>query len=269
MRMLMVVVALWVGCETASAQKWLDKLQKGLDKASAGMETVTNKIESATDKVNSTLGLSDGEEDEVVANPDSLKESLLTTMTFEVKKVIETDDAGKKLLNEDGTERVRYLLIDQDGKVCDATTAQKLVAQRKSQYEKIIAKAAGSAAAGAALGLAGSLLSGGSKKDALKAAGAGAIAGTAFGVAWSEDEMTNIDALNQSLSNYKATIAAYQKTFTDEGALVDASVDLSNVDGIDFSNVASTTMPSAQIEQELAASKVLGDSLEDIDISSL
>jgi hypothetical protein len=271
MRVIMVVVALWIGCEAANAQKWLNKMQKGLDKASSKVEKVANKVESATNQVNEVLGVSDGtqEEGQTVANQDSVKNSLLTPMTFDVKKVIETDDEGNKLLNEDGTERVRYLLIDQDGKICDATTAQKLVSKRMSQYGKIVGKTVGGAATGAAVGAIGSLIAGKSKKKVLKAAGIGALAGTALGVAWSSKEMSNISTLNKSLGNYKNTIAAYQKTFTDEGALVDATVDLSNVDGINFSNVESTTMPSSQIEKELAESKVIGDSLEDIDINTI
>lgn len=256
MRVTMVIVALWIGCEAASAQKWLNKLQSGLDKATAATDKVMNKVDEVTESVADGSML-----DDMAINADSLKTELLSTMTFDVKKVTETDDEGNILQNEDGTERVRYLLIDQDGKVCDATTAQKLISKRLKEYGKILGKTAGAAALGAASGF----LSGGGTKGIIE----GAAAGTVAGLAMSIDDMKNIRSLNKSIKNYKNTIAAYQKTFTDEGALIDAAVDLSNVDGINFSNVESTTMPSSQIEKELAESKVLGDSLDDIDISTI
>ncbi len=255
---MMLIVALMFCTENSNAQL-LKKIGSGLKKAAT--EVANAAVSGATESETTESETTETTTEESTVNADSLKSVLLSTMTFEVKKVIETDDNGKTLLNEDGTERVRYLLIDQDGKVCDATTAKKLVHQRLGQYGKIL----GNLGKGALTGGAATLLGGGSLKDVAVGAAAGAVAG----IALSTEEMSNIKKLNKSIKNYKKTIEAYQKTFTDEGVPVDASIDLSNIDGVNFSKVETTTMPSSQIEKELAESKVSGESLDDIDFDKL
>lgn len=62
-------------------------------------------------------------------------------------------------------------------------------------------------------------------------------------------------------------IRAYRKTYTEKGELIDAQVDLSNVDGVNFNELPTITKPSAEYEKEImaaaAADQATGDINED------
>ena len=48
-------------------------------------------------------------------------------------------------------------------------------------------------------------------------------------------------------------LEAYQKTFTTEGTPIDANVDLSNVDGFDFTEGESVSQSAESLKAELAS----------------
>ena len=155
-------MTLVVGLATTgvSAQGFLKKLQKAADK----VESVTKTVETVT-------GTANGEEQ---AN-DSISPSdfLATAPLYQVKKVVETDEVGTVIANEDGTPIYKYLLIDKDGKVCDRKTAKKHLNSALKSGSSILLKVGGGAAGGALIGKK----AGGGKKGAWIGAGVGAAAG--------------------------------------------------------------------------------------------
>lgn len=64
-------------------------------------------------------------------------------------------------------------------------------------------------------------------------------------------------------------LKAYETTFTEEGTPIDASVDLTNVDGINFTECEEITCDANKLKQELMQSKEAGESLEEIDFDAL
>ena len=103
---------------------------------------------------------------------------------------------------------------------------------------------------------------GGSKKGAWIGAGVGAAAGVLA-------SMNDIKAVKEQvklMKECKKVLSAYQNTFTEEGLPMDASVDLSNVDGINFSECEEITKSAADVRAELLASQEEGESLEDVEI---
>ena len=112
----------------------------------------------------------------------------------------------------------------------------------------------------AAMGALGGLM----QKDK-KAAIAGAATGAAVGLLASADEMKQIKELNKSLKAYKKQLEVYQKTFTEEGTPIDASINLADVEGIDFTEAEEVTKSTADVKAELAESIAASESLEDID----
>lgn len=68
------------------------------------------------------------------------------------KKVIETDSLGNTIINEDGTTRYKYLLIDKNGNVCAANTAKKHLNSALKSGAFILLKVGGGATAGGLLG---------------------------------------------------------------------------------------------------------------------
>lgn len=256
---LALAAVLALATSNVQAQGFFKKLEKGLNKATKAIDNGTKEL----DKVTTNLaGNANAEQDNTQASSDSAKiskEDLIDNAPhYTVKKVYETAENGDTLRNDDGTIRAHYLVFDKDDKVCDANTAQKMINSRLKAYGAIIAKVGG----GAALGVAAGLLS----KDK-KAALTGGLTGALAGLALSSGDMKKIKELNKSLKAYKATLAAYQKTFTEEGLPIDATVDLSNVDGIDFTKADELTKEAAEVKAELAASKAAGESLEDLDIA--
>lgn len=185
---------------------------------------------------------------------DEKKDTLSRDMllgTYSVKKVIETDENGNQLLNDDGTVKYYYLVIDNNGNVCDATTAQAMVKFRNKAYRKIILNVALGGGLGAYEG-----------KGKLE----GILAGTLTGVLTSVEDIATIFTLNKQLKTLKKTLVAYKKTFTDEGLPIDPSVDLSDVDGIDFTKSEELTKTAADVKAELAASIEDAPDLDSLEI---
>lgn len=241
-----VVVTLVVGLATTSVsgQGFLKKLQKAADK----VESVTKTVETATGSVA-------GDEQA----PDSISPSdfLTTAPLYQVKKVIETDEAGAVITNEDGTTKYKYLLIDKDGKVCDRKTAKKHLNSALKSGSLILLKVGGGAAGGALLGKKA-----GGKKGALIGAGVGAAAGLLA----SSGDIKKVKEQMKLMKACKKVLKEYENTFTEEGTPIDASIDLTNVNGINFAECEEITKSAADVRNEFAASKTEGESLEDIEL---
>lgn len=178
---------------------------------------------------------------------------LASSPSYSVKKVFELDENGEQLKNSDGTDVYKYLVIDKEGKVTDLKTAKKhLYAARKAGL-LILAKVGGGAAAGGAIGKG--LL--GSKKGALIGAGIGA----AVGLAASGKDIKKIKAEMKLYKDYKKLLEAYQKTFSEEGMPLQADVDLSDVDGINFNDCETISKPSSLVAQEIKESQQEGENM--------
>ncbi|WP_417008837.1 hypothetical protein [Bacteroides congonensis] len=241
-----VVVTLVVGLATTSVsgQGFLKKLQKAADK----VESVTKTVETATGSVAG---------DEQASDSISPSDFLTTAPLYQVKKVIETDEAGAVITNEDGTTKYKYLLIDKDGKVCDRKTAKKHLNSALKSGSFILLKVGGGAAGGALLGKKA-----GGKKGALIGAGVGAAAGLLA----SSGDIKKVKEQMKLMKACKKVLKEYENTFTEEGTPIDASIDLTNVNGINFAECEEITKSAADVRNEFAASKTEGESLEDIEL---
>lgn len=223
------------GAQDVPAQGFLNKLTKGLDKVSK----TADKVGDAADVMDKATAAA-GNDSAAVK-----KAKLLNAPQYKVNKIIQTDANGNPMLNEDGTTRYTYLVTDNEGKVCDATVAKNMVNSRLKAYGNILAKVGTGALAGAAKGLLS-----GKKKDAI----IGGVVGGAAGLALSANDIKTIKGLNKSLKELKNTLEVYQTNFTEEGLPKDASIDLSNVEGIDFTKCEELTKSAADVKAELEAS---------------
>ena len=252
---LAMAAVLALATSNVQAQGFFKKLSKGIDKATRAIDKGTKELDKMTTNLVGDTNATQDASDSSKINKEYLIDA---APHYTVKKVYETTENGDTLRNDDGTVRSHYLVFDKNDKVCDVNTAQKMINSRLKAYGNILAKVGG----GAALGVAAGLLS----KDK-KAALTGGLTGALAGLAMSSGDMKKIKELNKSLKAYKTTLTAYQKTFTEEGLPIDATVDLSDVDGIDFTKADELTKEAAEVKAELAASKAEGDSLEDLDIA--
>ena len=234
---ILLVAVLSFNAEGVMAQSFLKKLKKGVESVTSTKVSETQS-EQPTDSVDVK---------ELLANPPA----------YSIKKVILTDENGEKIMNEDGTVKYHYLVIDDNtGKVCTAEHSKKIVNARLKSFGTILAKVGG----GAAVGALGGLL----KKDK-KAALKGAAIGAAAGLFASTDDMKKIKALNKSLKEYKKQLEVYQKTFTEEGTPIDASINLADVEGFDFTEAEELTKSASDVKAELAESNAASESLDDVD----
>lgn len=233
-----------LGVADMSAQSFLKKLKSAAE-----------KMESVTKTVNEVTG---GESTEQKAENDSIspKEFLENAPSYSVKKVTETDSLGNAITNEDGTARYKYLLIDKNGKACAPNTAKKHLNSVLKSGAFILLKVGGGATAGALLG---------KKFGGSKGAWIGAGVGAAAGVLASMNDIKAVKEQVKLMKECKKVLSAYQNTFTEEGLPMDASVDLSNVDGINFSECEEITKSAADVRAELLASQEEGESLEDVE----
>lgn len=241
-----VVVTLVVGLATTtvSAQGFLKKLQKAADK----VESVTKTVEAVTGSATA---------DEQPSDSISPSDFLTTVPLYQVKKVIETDEVGAVITNEDGTTKYKYLLIDKDGKVCDRKTAKKHLNSALKSGSLILLKIGGGAAGGALLGKKA-----GGGKGALIGAGVGAAAGLLA----SSGDIKKVKEQMKLMKACKKVLKEYENTFTEEGTPIDASIDLTNVNGINFAECEEITKSAADVRNEFAASRTEGETLEDIEL---
>ena len=230
------ILALMAFCATgASAQGFLKKLKKAA-------ETVQGVVGGGEQNADSTAAAA---EDTI-----SAKQLIETMPSYRVVEVVETDENGDTVRNEDQTIRKTYRLVDQNGTVCDPSTARKHLKAALKSGGAIVAKVG----IGAGVGLLGGLASGGSKKDKLLGAGIGAAAGLLA----SADDIKELKKQLKLRKECLRVIAQYQKDFTEEGLPVDANADLSA-----YQDCETVTMSAAQVAQQLLASEEEGGSMED------
>lgn len=230
-------LALMAFCVTgASAQGFLKKLKKAADTV---VGTTDAQAEADTDAAT------------VPEDTISTKDFLANLPSYRVVQMVETDEDGDTIRNEDQTVRYTYRVYDQNDKVCDPNTAKKHLAAALKSGGAILLKMGVGAAAGALTAKA----SGGSKKKAWLGAGIGA----ATGLLASSGDIKEIKKQMKLRREYLNLISDYQKTFTDEGLPVDANADLSG-----YEDCETVSKPAAVVAQELLASQEEGGSLEDI-----
>lgn len=233
-----------------SAQGFLNKLKKATEK----VESVSKTVESVTGST-STDQQSDGQQ---ATDSISPKDFLENAPSYTVKKVIETDSLGQTITNEDGTTKYKYLLINKDGKVCEKNAVKKHLNSALKSGAFILLKVGGGATAGALIGKK----AGGSKKNAWIGAGVGAAAG----LLGSAKDIKAVKKQVKLMKECKKLLKVYEKTFTEEGTPIDASIDLANVEGINFNECEEITKSAADVKNEFLASKTEGESLDDVEI---
>ena len=207
------------GSATANAQGLLGKLKKAADKP----------------QTEETAESSDPQEP-----VKALKWDKIPVYTAQV--ITLTDDHGQVLKNEDGSPLTRVILVDQFGNKRSAQAVEEQQNKIDKAITRILLKVGGGAALGAVAGLASG-----------KGAGAaiGAAAGAAAGIGLSKDDIKVAKAQKKSLKEQRKLLEAYKKSFTAEGTPVDASADLTNVDGIDFTAGTSVSMSAESLKAEL------------------
>ena len=167
---------------------------------------------------------------------------------YSAKKVTLTNEDGTPMLNEDGTPVTRVFLVDQFGNKRSWEAVHEQYRKLDKAITRIVAKVGGGAILGALTGL---LVS--KDKDKGKGAAIGAVAGAAGGLALSAKDIKQAKAQKKSIKQQKKLLETYQKTFTAEGTPIDASVDLSNVDGFDFTEGESVSQSAESLKAELAS----------------
>ena len=201
----------------AMAQSFLKKLSKATQE-----ETDTVTSTESSNKTNSNGSI-------------DVKALLDEKISFTAMKVYVTDEAtGDTVKNEDGTYKISYRIIDAKGNVCSPTKAKEIVDNRTKEVTKILKYFVTD------------------HTPALNALKEVYITPfTDLMLSLSTDEIKEIGKLNKELQAYKKTISAYEKTFNEEGEIIDATVDLSDIDGIDFTNIGSMAKTSQDIMKEL------------------
>lgn len=257
-----VMTLLMAMCVTTGYAQFWKKLESAVSKvedASKKVDEVTRQIDSVTKQLPS----GEGENGEQPTDSVSAEDFLKNAPYYTVKKVIETDADGNPVKNEDGTVKYTFQLIDKDGNVGDRTTAKKHLNSALKSGALILAKVGGGAAAGALIGKK----VGGSKKNAWIGAGIGA----AVGLIGSAGDIKKVKEQVKLLKECKRTLSLYEKTFTEEGTPIDATVDLTDVDGFNFMACEEVSKTAEQVKQEMLASKQAGEamgdeSLQDVEI---
>lgn len=126
---------------------------------------------------------------------------------------------------------------------------------RKKSTGKIFKKIASTAGFVGGLELFKALVAGENISKALEKAELATGVGVCAGLVLSIDDIEKICSINQKLRKIRKTLDAYKETFTIEGLPKDASADLTNVDGINFTDGPSFSKTDAEVMAEAEASK--------------
>ena len=142
-----------------------------------------------------------------------------------------TDSQGNPILNEDGSQRVRVLFRNEK----DSTDyrSSDVVHQQCRELDKIVTRIVAKIGGGAVVGAVGGLLAA-KKKDKGKGALIGGLAGAGAGLALSAGDLKKAKEVKKQMKELQKVLEVYQKNFTREGVPVNASANLSNVEGINF-----------------------------------
>lgn len=208
------------GADAQGFWKALDKASKAIDKGLSATDKALNKTEKALDAVTAA---------EAQVNVD-----WASIPVYHVQQVELTDANGVALLNDDGTKKVKVLLVDQNGNYRSSESVKAQVKAVNKSVARILAKVGVGAGLGAATG---------KTKGALAGAAAGAIA--------SIGDIEQANAQKQSLKQQEALLAIYEKNFDAEGTPIDASVDLSAIEGLDLKPENVVSMSSTDVIKTL------------------
>jgi hypothetical protein len=213
-----IVALLFLASSSVSAQGFLKKLTKKAEQL-----TSTSADSANTD----------------TASVKPLKWDKIPIYHAEKRAVTNAD--GTPMKNEDGTPMYRVLLVDQFNNVRSAEAVKEQHKKLNKAIGNILLKVGG----GAALGVAGGLLA--SKG---KAGGGiiGGVAGAAAGLALSAKDIKAAKEQKKSLKAQEELIAKYQENFTSEGTPVNASVDVSKIEGLDIREGVSMTAEALKTE---------------------
>lgn len=142
-----------------------------------------------------------------------------------------TDSQGHPILNEDGSQKVRVLFRNEK----DSTDyrSSDVVHQQCRELDKIVTRIVAKIGGGAVVGAVGGLLAA-KKKDKGKGALIGGLAGAGAGLALSAGDLKKAKEVKKQMKELQKVLEVYQKNFTREGVPVNASANLSNVEGINF-----------------------------------
>ena len=151
-----------------------------------------------------------------------------------------TDEAGNPVLNDDGTQQTRVMLVDQFGNY----RSQAAVDAQRKKLKKYIGNILKKVGIGAATGAAGSLIAGGNVGQTAIAAGAGAVAGLAL----SAGDIKKARELHKSLKAQDKLMEAYAKNFTNEGEKVDAAANIESIEGLDIDKDAAVSKTAGEIK---------------------
>jgi hypothetical protein len=217
-----IVALLFLASSSVSAQGFLKKLTKKAEQL-----TSTSADSANTD----------------TASVKPLKWDKIPIYHAEKRAVTNAD--GTPMKNEDGTPMYRVLLVDQFNKVRSAEAVKEQHKKLNKAIGNILLKVGG----GAALGVAGGLLA---SKGKASGGVIGGVAGAAAGLALSAKDIKQAKAQKKSLKEQEKLVEAYQKAFTAEGTPVDASVNLADVDGIDFTAGDAVSETAESLKAELA-----------------
>lgn len=158
--------------------------------------------------------------------------------TYTAKKVYELDENGERIKNEDGTDKYRVMLVNNKGEYVTPEYA-------KEQHKKInnaILAIAGKAAVGAGVG-------------ALSGGGKGALIGLASGLGLSVPDLMTIIKMKKDINKQSKVLAAYEKSFNEEGLPTSAKLDPKVLKDLNLSEDNSVSSSTADIMKELEAAK--------------
>lgn len=218
------------------AQSFLTKLSSTLDQATETISQITGSS-SSTDN-----------SDTVSVKP--LKWDRIPV--YHVEKRVLTFEDGTPKTNSDGTPIVRILLVDQFNNIRSAEAVKEQQKKLNKAITNILLKVGG----GAAIGVAGGLLA---SKGKTEGGIIGGVVGAATGLALSSNDIKAAKAHKKSLKQQEQLIARYQDNFTSEGTPIDASIDVSKIEGLDITDGVSMTAESLK---EVMASESFNSSDE-------
>jgi len=162
---------------------------------------------------------------------------------YHAEKRSVTTKEGIALKNDDGTPLVRVFLVDQFGNVRSPEAIKEQHKKLNKAIGNILLKVGG----GAALGVASGLLA--SKGKASGAIVGGAV-GAGAGLLLSKDDIKMAKLQKKSLKAQEELIAKYQENFTNEGTPINASVDVTKIDGLEITDGVSMTAETLKAELE-------------------
>ena len=217
----MVICAMMVCGNQVSAQGFLKKLAKAADKVTSTVSEVAGS-DSSTES----------------SDTASVKPLMWDNIpVYHVEKRVLTFEDGTPKTNPDGSQMVRVLLVDQFNNIRSAEAVKEQHQKINKAIGRILLKVGG----GAALGVASGLLS---NKGKASGGVVGGVAGAAAGLALSAKDIKAAKAQKKSLKQQEKLIAKYQENFTSEGTPINASVDVSKIEGLEVTDGVSMSAES-------------------------